>query len=140
MPPAPANRGDVRLVSAALFLTIGVGAFAAFGHHLAAGPHGYAAYAVNVLGLAVAFLVPAQWIGRPGDVLRRWRIVLLAVCAGTLAWDALLARVTPRHIFFQGGLLIYAASLLFFGLLLSLHGILVALLGGVRRARGRRIG
>jgi hypothetical protein len=138
--PSPPDRANVRLVSAALFLAIAVGAFVVFGHHLATTPHGFAAYAVNVLGLALAFLVPAQWVGRPGDVLRQWRIVLLAVCVGTLAWDALLAWVTPRHIFFDGGLLIYGSSLVFFGLLLTLHGILVALVGGVRRARGRRIG
>ncbi len=140
MPETPPNRGDVRQVSAAIFLTVSLGAFAVFGHHLATTPHGFAAYAVNVLGLAIAFLVPAQWVSRPGDVLRHWRIVLLAVAVGTLVWDALLARVTPRHIFFDGGLLIYTASLVFFGLLLSLHGIVVALVGGVRRARGRRIG
>lgn len=140
MPQTPPKRGDVRQVSAAIFLTIAFGAFAAFGHHLATTPNGFAAYAVNVLGLAIGFLVPAQWIARPGDVLRHWRIVVLAVCVGTLIWDALLARVAPRHIFFDGGLLIYAASLVFFGLLLSLHGIVVALLDGIRRARGRRIG
>ncbi len=139
MRTAPPER-DVRLVSAAIFLTIAVGGGAVVAHHLAAMPGALPAYAVHVLGLAVAFLLPAQWIGRPGDVLRRWRIVLPAILAGTLLWDGLMAAVTPRHIFLDGWWFVYAISLITFAWLLALHGILVALVGGVRRARGRRIG
>ncbi len=122
----------VAIVSGAIFVAIAVAGWLGPGTRLRGVPGSVSPYFVHVLGLAVAFLLPAQRIREPTDVVRRWALVLPAIVGGTLVWDALMAWLVPRHQFLEGWWLVYPSSLVFFGLLLALHGLLVAWIGVVR--------
>ncbi len=126
----------VPIVSGAIFLGIALGGWLSLGAHFRSLPMGASTYLVHVIGLAIAFLLPAQWVREPTDVVARWRRVLPAILVGTVVWDALMTWVAPRHHFLDGWWLVYPSSLVFFALLLALHGVLVAWIAALQ-ARAR---
>ncbi len=87
----------------------------------------------DLAALVVAFLIPAQWIGTPADVRRRWRLCLASIVIGTLLWDVASAYLSARREFLSEWWLVYSSSIVFFVGLLALSGWLVQLL---RRRRG----
>lgn len=91
---------------------------------------------VDLGALILAFVVPAQWIGAPGDVWRRWPIVLGSIVAATMAWDAGTAALIGRRHFLADWPAVYGSSLAVFAGLLMLHGVLVAAWDRRRKSTG----
>jgi hypothetical protein len=136
-PPTQPARGAKRngwkdmkwIVSLGLFLVIAAVALLAF--------HGAPLVkSIDLGALALAFVVPAQWIDSPRDLWRHWLVVVSSVLAATVAWDAATAAVIVKRGFLMDWPVVYGTSLVFFGGLLWTHGALVAAIGG-RRGRGR---
>lgn len=44
-------------------------------------------HAAEAVALLIGFTLPALVVGKPGDLVSRWKIVLPAVLLGALAWD-----------------------------------------------------
>jgi hypothetical protein len=81
-------------------------------------------HAAEVVALVVGFSVPALAVGRPSDILKRWRLVIPATLAGALAWDigasATISKVDPFSL-----PAIYVVVPVACGLLLAIHGFVV---------------
>ena len=118
-----------RTVSLVFFLVIAV--IGLFGFHAAP-----SLKLVDLGALALAFVVPAQWISSPGDVWRHRWIVVASILLATLGWDVGTAAVVVKRDFLMNWPVVYGTSVVFFGALLSLHGALVALWNRGRRPDG----
>lgn len=79
-------------------------------------------FLINAVVAAFAFWFPARWIGRPGDILRHWKPLLVWLLAWTLVWDLATAGIIGTRAPFEAWWRVYPSGVAFFALLLLLHG------------------
>ncbi len=81
---------------------------------------------VNVVLLAVIFVIPAQGLGAPADVRARWKRLLGIAVAGTLAWDVATGAVAGTRPFLSEWYLVYTSGPLTLVLLYLIHAWLAS--------------
>jgi hypothetical protein len=71
---------------------------------------GGATFWINAFFLVAVFLIPAQTLARPRDVLREWRRLLLVTLLGTLGWDLATGFVAGTRPFLSEWYLVYTSG------------------------------
>lgn len=71
---------------------------------------GGAALWINAFFLVVIFLVPAQALARPRDVIRGWRRLVATALLGTLGWDLATAFLAGTRPFLSEWYLVYTSG------------------------------
>jgi hypothetical protein len=85
---------------------------------------------VNLVLLAVVFVLPAQGLYAPRDVRTRWKLLLGVAVLGTFVWDVATGAVAGDRPFFSEWYLVYTSGPLTFMILYLIHAWLAALLAG----------
>jgi hypothetical protein len=93
------------------------------------------AYLVDASALILAFWFPAMHLEAPGDLVRRWRPLVLWLLSWTLVWDLGTAGVMRRSVLDEWWL-VYPSGVVVLGALLGLHAFIVQRLAA-RRAGPR---
>lgn len=120
VPPIPGTPAT-RLASASIASVLVVtGAFL---------QHGGATFWIDAFFLVVVFLIPAQTLTRPGDVLGRWRSLLAISLLGTLGWDLATAFLAGTRPFLSEWYLVYTSGPITLMLLYLGHAGLAAGVG-----------
>ena len=83
---------------------------------------------VNLVLLAVVFVLPAQGLYAPRDVRARWKFLLGVALLGTFAWDVATGAVAGTRPFFSEWYLVYTSGPLTFMILYLIHAWLASLL------------
>jgi len=96
---------------------------------------GGATFWIDAFFLVVVFLIPAQTLTRPGDVLHRWPRLLAITLLGTLGWDLATAFLAGTRPFLSEWYLVYTSGPVTLMLLYLGHAGLAA---GVQRLVSRR--
>ncbi len=91
---------------------------------------GGATFWIDAFILVVVFLIPAQTLAGPGDVLSRWRSLLTISLLATLGWDLATAFLAGTRPFLSEWYLVYTSGPITLMLLYLGHAGLAA---GLRR-------
>jgi hypothetical protein len=83
---------------------------------------------VNLVLLAVVFVLPAQGLYAPRDVRAKWRLLLAIAVFGTLLWDAATGAIAGTRPFFSEWYLVYTSGPLTLMTLYLIHAWLSALM------------
>ncbi len=87
-------------------------------------------FLVSAVVLVAAFWFPAMRIGSLGDIREGWFPLVVWLLAWTLVWDLAQSGVVGDRALFDEWWIVYPAGVLVLGLLLALHGAVVARRGG----------
>ena len=83
---------------------------------------------VNLILLAVAFVVPAQGLYAPRDVRTKWKLLLGIAIFGTLLWDAATGTIAGTRPFLSEWYLVYTSGPLTLMMLYLIHAWLASLM------------
>jgi hypothetical protein len=131
---ATAPRGSAAVAASILSVVLLGGYFAASPGDVGGMP---AEFAVNAVILILVFWFPAMRIEAPGDVLRSWKSLLPWLLAWTLVWDLASSGIVGDRDLLNEWWLVYPAGVAVVGVLLMLHGFVLARTGPAREEAGR---